>query len=237
VAARLRADGPNELPRATRRGIPAILRDVLTEPMIALLVAVGVVYLLLGEPREAAVLSASIVIVIAIELVQEGKTERTLEALRDLSSPRALVVRGGHHRHVAGREVVRDDVVIVAEGDRVPADGVLLWAQSLEVDESLLTGESVPVRKTSGPADATLERPARRPPSVASGARSRRSSRSRARSSARCDGSCGSSAVSRSWSARWRPWGTASATAAGSPACWSGSRSRSRWCPRSSRSS
>jgi Ca2+-transporting ATPase len=159
AVARLRAEGPNELPRAGGRTGAIVLRDVLTEPMIALLVAVGTVYLLLGEPREAMVLLASIAIVITIELVQAGRTERTLQALRDLSSPRALVVRDGRHLRIAGRDVVRGDLAVVAEGDRVPADGVLVWTPGLEIDESLLTGESVPVRKIPGSPDDPLTEP------------------------------------------------------------------------------
>jgi len=159
AAARLRTEGPNELPRGTRRSGAIVLRDVLTEPMIALLVAVGTVYMLLGEPREAVVLLASIGLVIGIEFVQEGRTERTLQALRDLSSPRALVIRDGRHLRIAGRDVVRDDVAVVAEGERVPADGVLVWTQNLEVDESLLTGESVPVGKRDASIEAGLGEP------------------------------------------------------------------------------
>jgi Ca2+-transporting ATPase len=159
ASARLRADGPNALPRAEGRSGAIVLRDVLAEPMIALLLAVGVVYLLLGEPREASVLLASIGIVVAIELVQEARTERALRALRDLSSPRALVIRDGQPRRIAGREVVRGDVAVVAEGDRVPADGVLVWTSGLEVDESLLTGESVPVRKHVASPGAPLGEP------------------------------------------------------------------------------
>jgi P-type Ca2+ transporter type 2C len=159
AAARLRADGPNELPSSGRRTAAVVLREVVTEPMIALLVAVGVVYLLVGEPREAAVLLASVGIVIGIELVQQGRTERTLQALRDLSSPRALVLRDGRQVRIAGRDVVRGDLVVVAEGDRVPADGILLWTTSLEIDESLLTGESVPVGKRVGTAADALGEP------------------------------------------------------------------------------
>ena len=133
--------------------------------MILLLVASGGVYLLLGDRREALVLLASIVVVIGITLYQNRKTERALDALRDLSSPRALVIRDGSERRIAGREVVRGDLVVLAEGDRVPADGVVLWGIGLTVDESLLTGESVPVRKvegedgsTPGPPGATARR-------------------------------------------------------------------------------
>ena len=73
-----------------------------------------------------------------------------LEALRDLTSPRALVIRDGERKRIAGREVVRGDVVVLAEGDRVPADALLIQGHDLQADESLLTGESVPVRKIAG---------------------------------------------------------------------------------------
>ena len=84
---------------------------------------------------------------VAITVIQETRTERVLEALRDLTSPRALVIRDGVRKRIAGREVARGDLVVLAEGDRVPADAVLVQAHDLQADESLLTGESVPVRK------------------------------------------------------------------------------------------
>ncbi|HLK11407.1 MAG TPA: cation-translocating P-type ATPase [Candidatus Binatia bacterium] len=149
AAARLRAEGPNELPSARPRGLLALGLEVVREPMILLLVACGAVYLVLGDRQEAAILLASVLVVIGISLWQARKTERALEALRDLSSPRALVIRDGVERRVAGREVVRGDLVVLAEGDRVPADAVVCWARNLRVDESLLTGESVPVGKTA----------------------------------------------------------------------------------------
>ncbi len=89
---------------------------------------------------------------ITITLVQERKTERALTALRDLSSPRALVVRGGERRRIAGREVVRGDLLVLAEGDRVPADARLVGGGLLELDESMLTGESVAVSKSGAEA-------------------------------------------------------------------------------------
>jgi len=149
AARRLAADGPNELPSARPRSFWRIAGGVLQEPMILLLVAGGTIYLLLGDPREAIVLIASIFAVTGISLYQNHKTERALEALRDLSSPRALVIRDGRHRRISGHEVVRGDVVVLSEGDRVPADGALLSALNLGVDESLLTGESVPVAKAA----------------------------------------------------------------------------------------
>ncbi len=159
AAARLQADGPNELPAARPRGLAAIALDVVREPMILLLVVAGALYLLLGEPEEALLLLGSVFVVIGISLYQTHRTERALDALRDLSSPRALVIRGGVQRRIPGREVVPGDLVVLAEGDRVPADGVVLASISLAVDESLLTGESVPVRKTSWDGATEMGRP------------------------------------------------------------------------------
>jgi Ca2+-transporting ATPase len=159
AAARLDADGPNELPSAKPRRFLAIAWEVLREPMILLLVAAGVIYLVLGEPRDSLVLLISIFAILGIDLYQQNKTERALEALRDLSSPRALVIRDGRQIRIAGREVVRGDIVILTEGDRVPADGVVLSCISLSINESLLTGESLPVRKSAGDARHRMSRP------------------------------------------------------------------------------
>src|SRR6185312_12397587 len=98
------------------------------EPMHALLAGGVAVYLALGNLQEALILLAFAMLSISITVVQETRTERVLEALRDLTSPRALVIRGGLRKRIAGREVVRGDLVVLAEGDRVPADAVLLQA-------------------------------------------------------------------------------------------------------------
>jgi Ca2+-transporting ATPase len=147
AAARLAAEGPNALPGAQKRSLPAVALEVVREPMLLLLLAATGIYLLIGDPHEALVLAASIAVVIAITVGQELKAERALEALRDLSSPRALVLRDGERRRIAGAEVVRGDLLILAEGDRVSADARLEDAADLELDESLLTGESLPVGK------------------------------------------------------------------------------------------
>ena len=147
VAARLVHDGYNELPSTKNRTIFHIAYDIVREPMFLLLIAAGVLYLLLGDLEEALMLLAFVFVIIGITLYQERKTERALEALRDLSSPRALVIRDGAQKRIPGREVVRGDILLVAEGDRVPADAVVLSSSHLCVDESLLTGESAPVRK------------------------------------------------------------------------------------------
>jgi len=155
--ARLAAEGPNALPAAGRRHTLAIALEVMREPMFLLLLAGCGIYLLLGDLREALVLAASVIVVMAITVVQERRTERALEALRDLSSPRAHVIRDGAEQRIAGAEVVRGDLLILSEGDRVPADAQLAAANELMVDESLLTGESVPVEKRAG-ADEARER-------------------------------------------------------------------------------
>jgi Ca2+-transporting ATPase len=147
AAIRLAADGPNELPRAKQRSILLIAFEVLREPMLALLLAGGLAYLLLGDLTEALILLAFATFSVGVTVVQETRTEHVLEALRDLSAPRALVIRDGVRRHVAGREVVRDDLMVLEQGDRIAADAALVAASDLQTDESLLTGESLPVSK------------------------------------------------------------------------------------------
>ncbi|MFN8546040.1 MAG: HAD-IC family P-type ATPase [Candidatus Binatia bacterium] len=145
--ARLARVGPNELAARGRQGLLTVVAEVATEPMLLLLLAAGAIYLALGAARDALLLLLAVLVVIAIELSQRRKSDRALAALRDLSSPRALVIRAGQERRVAARELVPGDVVVVSEGDRVPADCVLLDTLHLAVDESLLTGESLAVRK------------------------------------------------------------------------------------------
>jgi len=159
AAQRQKADGFNELPSAKRKSVPSIALEVMREPMFLLLVVSGGLYLFLGDVQEALMLLGFVFVVIGITIYQEFKTERALEALRDLSSPRALVIRDGQHQRIAGREVVCGDIVVISEGDRVPADSVVLACRSLSADESLLTGESVPVRKSLWDGVAIIGRP------------------------------------------------------------------------------
>ena len=157
--ARLEQDGYNELPSTRQRSTVAIGLAVAREPMFLLLIVSVAIYLGLGDLREALVLSFSLFVIFGITIFQERKTERALEALRDLSSPRALVIRDGEQQRIAGREVARGDILILTEGDRVPADAVLLACNDLMVDESLLTGESVPVRKLASNSPQAITRP------------------------------------------------------------------------------
>ena len=145
--ARLLREGHNDLPSPDHHSLLALLGEVLREPMFALLVGSAVLYALIGDLGEAATLAAFASVSVSIALIQRGRSERVLEALRDLSSPRALVIRDGERRRVPGRDLVRDDLIVVTEGDRVPADALLVEGHDIRADESLLTGESVPVRK------------------------------------------------------------------------------------------
>lgn len=159
AARRLSVEGANELPATRTRGLLALVGHVFAEPMFLLLAAAAVLYLLLGDARDAIVLASSLLVVATITITQELRAERALDALRDLSSPRAAVVRDGIEVRIAGRDVVRGDFVLLNEGDRIPADGVLRSATDLAVDESLLTGESVAVDKEADPGRRQMARP------------------------------------------------------------------------------
>jgi Ca2+-transporting ATPase len=157
AARRLKRDGLNQLPKANSRNLLRIFLDVLREPMFALLLGGGLIYWLLGDTTEALLLLVFASISVSITLVQESRSERVLESLRDLASPRALVIRSGERLTIAGTQVVRGDLLVVNEGDRVAADARLLSAQELLVDESLLTGESVSVGKIAQAPNTTAE--------------------------------------------------------------------------------
>ncbi|MEZ4320046.1 MAG: cation-translocating P-type ATPase [Myxococcota bacterium] len=157
AARRAVEEGPNTLPDEGRRSTLAIVGEVVREPMFLLLVSCGTLYLVLGDPTEAAMLLGFVVLVVAITVVQERRTERALDALRDRSSPRASVIRGGQRRRIPSADLVRGDLVVVSEGDRVPADGFMVAGRGVSADESLVTGEAAPVRKqVRGAEDAAL---------------------------------------------------------------------------------
>ena len=150
AAQRLTESGRNELPTAQKRSLAGQTWDVLQQPMLALLLAAGAINFILSEPLDGVILLSFVVVVIAISIYQEHRSENALAALRDLSAPRALVVRDGRQFRIPGSEVVVGDVVLLNEGDRVPADSIVIECANLSVDESALTGESVPVRKSPG---------------------------------------------------------------------------------------
>ncbi len=144
---RLERDGPNDIEPARRRSILGRLLGLLTEPMFALLLAAVLIYLALGDRGEGGTLAVFVLAVLGLTLMQEGRADRAIEALRRLSEHRVKVLRGGVALECTAREVVQGDLVLLSEGQRVAADGHLLQADDLQVDESLLTGESVPLSK------------------------------------------------------------------------------------------
>ncbi|MEO9149038.1 MAG: HAD-IC family P-type ATPase, partial [Burkholderiaceae bacterium] len=147
AAQRLTQDGANVLPGGQRRSLLSIAVETVREPMFLLLLAAGTLYMVFGDLQEGLTLFGFVVVTVALTLYQEGKTERAIEALRDLTSPRALVIRDGQPQRIAGRDVVRGDLLRLSEGDRVPADALLVSSDGVRADESLLTGEAVPVDK------------------------------------------------------------------------------------------
>jgi Ca2+-transporting ATPase len=154
---RLKQDGLNELPASQPKTLWRIAAEALKEPMFLLLIACGVLYMTLGDYREGLLMLAGMLIIICITFIQYRRTERALEALRSLASPRALVWRDGYSKRIPGNQVVCGDVLELHEGDRIPADALLLESEGLMVDESLLTGESVPVEKNgTGPEQGML---------------------------------------------------------------------------------
>jgi len=163
---RLERDGLNRLPPAEHKSVAAMALSVAAQPMILLLLACTLLYALLGSLMDSVVLSLSIVVVAAISVYQELRTQRVLEALHELSSPRSTVVRDGVIRRIASQELVEGDRLIVQEGDRLACDATLLESHSMRVDESLLTGESVPVDKLAAAGDAAVQEPSQAQPTA-----------------------------------------------------------------------
>ena len=147
AALRLAADGPNALPPATKSSLVGRIGHMLHEPMFVLLLVAAVLYIVLGDLNEGLVLAVFVLAVLALTLYQEGKSANSIEALRAMHQHQARVLRDGAAVRIPASQLVVGDLVLVAEGDRVAADGVLLEADNIEVDESMRTGESIPVAK------------------------------------------------------------------------------------------
>lgn len=150
VKQRIKKFGLNELPSGKKKSIFQICISAIKEPMFLILLSCSSIYFVLGDIQEAIFLSISVLFILGITIYQENKTENSLQSLKDLSSPRALVIREGEEEHIAGSHVVPQDLIVVKEGDRIPADAIILWERNLSVDESILTGESFAVRKFAG---------------------------------------------------------------------------------------
>lgn len=147
VRKRQKRFGLNELPNKNKRNIFKIFVSLAAEPMILLLLTIVTIYFFLGDIGEASLLAVSFFGIVGIGIYQETKTEKSLEALRNLSSPISTVIRDGKRIVIPGRELVVGDFIVLSEGARVPADAKLILSESLEVNESLLTGESIAVEK------------------------------------------------------------------------------------------
>lgn len=144
---RLRHHGPNTLQEKRSRSILDIVRGILREPMFLLLLTAAGLYLVLGDIGEGLFMLAGAVVTIGLVVLQEVRSERALAALRGLAEPFARVIRGGTELRIPARDLVPGDLILVGEGERLPADGALIAGDALTVDESALTGESVPVSK------------------------------------------------------------------------------------------
>ena len=148
VRLRLAELGRNEVRPADRRTWLTLVGGLVREPMLLLLLLATSIYVVFGDLAEAAALGVSVLVIITITLVQERRTERALDALRELASPRARVLRDDVWCEIDARDLVPGDLVQVGEGDRVAADALLRDGTPLAIDESLLTGESVAVLRT-----------------------------------------------------------------------------------------
>lgn len=147
---RLLRFGPNASAEDGDHGLRNVLRGIAGEPMFLLLLAAAGLYLAIGDLGEGLLLAFFAVVSVGLVTLQQYRGERALQALRAFAVPHARVIRAGEVVRVPATEVVPGDLLLVGEGDRVAADGVLREASGLQVDESLLTGESVPVRKRAG---------------------------------------------------------------------------------------
>jgi len=152
VAAARERFGRNEMPAAERRGPWRTLGSILAEPMFVLLLVAAGLYLALGDRAQGLLLAFFALVTVGLVVLQERRSERALDGLRALAAPRATAWRGGARIRLPAAELVPGDLVLLDEGERVPADGIVREGEALAIDESLLTGESGPVRKTVQPA-------------------------------------------------------------------------------------
>ncbi|HEY1228124.1 MAG TPA: cation-transporting P-type ATPase, partial [Ramlibacter sp.] len=144
---RLRQFGPNENEEAADHRFRTVVASVASEPMFLLLLAAAAVYLVIGDLGEGLLLGFFAVVSVGLVMWQQYRGETALQALRALAVRHVRVVRDGTIQRIPSSEVVPGDRMLVAEGERIAADAVLQEGNALQVDESLLTGESVPVRK------------------------------------------------------------------------------------------
>ena len=139
--------GKNELMAKEKESFIHKIFHVICEPMFLLLIVAATIYFILGEPKDGAIMLVFVIGIISIEAIQEWKTDKTLQSLKDLSSPRITVLRDGIEKIINSSDLVPGDIMYITEGVKVPADGIVLKASTLCVDESSLTGEAEGVWK------------------------------------------------------------------------------------------
>lgn len=147
--------GKNVLTEVKKDSLIIKIIKIICEPMFLLLIMTSMVYFILGEYRDGIIMFSFLFIIIIIDIVQEVKTDRTLQALKDLSEPKITALRDGERVEISSTELVPGDVIFIHEGVKIPADGQVLECSGLRVDESSLTGESVSIWKTSNKDDSS----------------------------------------------------------------------------------
>jgi P-type Ca2+ transporter type 2C len=138
--------GPNDMPSGQEHGLLKIILDVMKEPMFLLLAAAAVIYATIGEKAESLLVACFAGLTIVLVIIQQNRSERAIQALQSMAAPTARVMRGGQEQRIEARDLVPGDILLIGEGERIAADALLRDGQALQVDESVLTGEAVPVR-------------------------------------------------------------------------------------------
>ncbi len=151
AAERLQKFGYNEWNIARSSSTWHALKEVVSEPMFLLLLTCGILYVIIGDYREGVILITAFSVIMSITFLQTKKTRKTLDALKSLSAPRVMVRREGDTYRIPSRELVPGDIMLLSEGDRISADAVLISSMQLMLDESVVTGESVPVHRSIKP--------------------------------------------------------------------------------------
>ena len=150
VEERQKKYGKNELNYTKNESILKKFLKVISEPMFILLISASIIYFLLGEPVDGVTMLVFIIGIVSIDFIQEYKTDKTLEALKNLSDPNCKVIRCNKRQNIHSSELVPDDILIVHEGEKIPGDAQVLDSHALLVEESILTGESEPIYKENG---------------------------------------------------------------------------------------
>jgi Ca2+-transporting ATPase len=141
--------GSNMLEMNEDKVLLQVLKEVVLEPMFILLLAACIIYFVAGQYNEGGIMLLSIVIVAGISLFQEYRSKNAVQALKKISAAKAKVMRNGMAAEIAAEEIVVDDVLLLAEGEVIAADGLIITANDFSINESILTGESFAVNKTA----------------------------------------------------------------------------------------